>query len=93
MNNLQILIFEGLFLDLACPRKARQSMSYSISFFLTIIDYKKVLREFLGQMDLTKTQTSCIHKLSNVIIVNKDKYIIFIAFQVVVLSYKSFNNS
>lgn len=40
-----------------------------------------------------KTQTLCIYKLTKVIIVSKDKNYIFAAFQIVVPSLKSFNNS
>ncbi len=57
------------------------------------MDLKVVLRELLGPVDLTKAQTFCIHKLTEVIMVNKDEDLIFSALQVVVPSLKGFNNS
>ena len=43
-------------------------------------------------MDLTKAQTLCIHKLSKIIIVSKNKYLVFAPFLVVCLDFECFNN-
>ena len=93
MKNLSILILECFFLGLASLGEAKQSISRSISFSLIIIDSEVVLRELLGPVDLTKAQAFHIYELTEVIMVNKDKDLVFAAFQVVVPSLKSFNNS
>ncbi len=93
MKNLSIFISKCFFLDLASLWEARQSISCSISFSLTIIDSEVVLRKFLGPADLTRAQAFCIHELTEVIIVSKDKDLVFAAFQVVAPSLKGFNNS
>ncbi len=81
MKNLEILICESFFLDLAFLKEVRQTISYSISFSLTIIDLEVVLREFLGLVDLIKAQTLYIYELKEVIIVNKDEDLVFATFQ------------
>ncbi len=80
MKNLGILISESLFFGLASLKEVRQGISRSISFSLTIIDLKVVSREFLDLTDLTRAQTLCIHKLAEVIMVNKDEDLVFAAF-------------
>ncbi len=52
-----------------------------------------VLRELFGPANLAKTQTLYIHESTEVVVISKDKNLVFVAFQVVVLSFKSFNNS
>lgn len=80
MKNLEILISKSLFFGLAFLCEARQSISCSISLFLTVINWKVISREFLGIADLTKTQTFCIHKSTEVVVVIKDKDLIFAVF-------------
>lgn len=80
MKNLGVLIFESFFLGLTFLIEARRNISHNISFFLIIIDIKVELRECLGLADLIKTQTFCINKLIEVIMISKDKELIFIAF-------------
>lgn len=43
-------------------------------------------------MDLTKTQKFHIHESMEVVMVSKNKELVFAAFQVVALSLKGFNN-
>lgn len=78
MKNLDILISEHFFIGLSSLGKTRQGISYNISFFLPINDLKVVLREFLNPADLTKTSTFCIHKLMEIIMVNKDEDLIYV---------------
>ncbi len=40
-----------------------------------------------------RAQTFCIYKLMEVVVIHKDKNLVFAAFQVVMLSLKGFNNS
>ena len=82
MKNLSSLILKRFFLDLAFLYKAKQGISHSISIFLTIIDLKVISRKFLGLVNLTKAQALSIHKLTGVILVNKDKNVVFGIFQV-----------
>ncbi len=93
MENLGVFISKSLFLDLASLREVRQGISRSISFSLTIIDSEVVSREFLVPADLTRAQAFCIHKSTEIIMVSKDKDLVFVAFQVVAPNFKDFNNS
>ena len=80
MKNLSILISEHFFFGLASLREARQSISYSISHSLTIINLKVVSKDLLGPTDQLKAQVFRIHESVKVIIVNKDKNLVFVAF-------------
>ncbi len=93
MENQEILIFESLFLSLACLKEVRQDTSHSIRFFLTIINWEMILRELLGPADLAKDKAFYIHKSTEIIIISEDKNLVFIVFQVVTPSLKSLNNS
>ncbi len=80
MEDLGVLISESLLLGLASLEEAKQGIRRSISLFLTIIDLKLVSRQLLGPADLTRTQTFCIHKSTEVIMVSKDENLVFAAF-------------
>ncbi len=80
IENLKVLISKSLFLGLASLREARQSINHNIFLSLTIIDSEVVLREFLGPANLARAQTLCIYELTEVIIVSKDKDLVFAAF-------------
>ncbi len=80
MENLGPLISKSLFLGLASLREVKQGISYSISFSLTIINLELVSRELLGLADLRRAQTLHIHEMAEVIMVNKDKDLVFAAF-------------
>lgn len=58
-----------------------------------IIDLEVISREFLGLADLTRTQALHIHKLMEVVVVGKNKDLIFATLQIVAPSFKDFNNS
>ncbi len=93
MENLGLFISECLFLGLTFLEEARQDISRSISLSLTIIDSEVVSRELLDLADLTRALAFRIHELMEVIMVSKDKDLIFAALQVVALSLKGFNDS
>ncbi len=93
MENLGVFISESLFFSLASLGEARQGISRNISLSLTIIDLKVVSRELLGPTDLTRAQAFHIQKSTEVIMVSKDKDLLFAALQVVAPSLKGFNNS
>ncbi len=93
MKNLNIFILERFFLGLASLGEARQNISCSSSFSLSIIDLEELSRELLGLADLTRAQSFCIHESTEVIMVSKNKDLVFTALQVVVPSLKGFNNS
>ncbi len=80
MKNLEVLISKSLFIGLAFLMEVRQGISRTLSFSLRIIDSKIVLRELFGSADLTRAQTLCIYKLAEVIMVSKDKKLVFAAF-------------
>lgn len=93
MKNLSIFIFEYYFLNLVSLGKARSNITYSIIFFLDIINLKVVLEERLGLVNLIKTQILHIQELIEVVIVSKDKDLLFVVFQIIIQNLKSFNNS
>ncbi len=93
MKNLGVLNSMSLFLGLALLEEARQGVSHSIRLSLIIINSKVVLKKILGLMNLIRAQTFYIHQLSEIIMVSKDKDLIFAALQVKTLSFQGFNNS
>ncbi len=80
MKNLGVFISESLFLGLASLREVRQGISRSISLSLTIIDLEVVSREFLGLADLIRAETLQNQESAKVIMVRKDKDLVFAAF-------------
>ena len=52
-----------------------------------------VLKEFLGLTNLSEAQILYIHEITKVVVICEDKHLVFIAFQVVALCFKSFDNS
>ena len=71
VQDFDVLILESLFLFCTLLRVLRQGVSSYICFILTIIDLEVVTREFLGPADLSRAQTLCIHKLTEVVVVGK----------------------
>lgn len=51
------------------------------------------MREFLGPTDLTKARLFISIKLTDVVIVDKDKNLMFANFKVVLPGFEGFNNS
>ncbi len=48
---------------------------------------------FLGLADLIRAQAFCIHELIKVVMISKEKNLVFAALQVVVPSLEGLNNS
>ncbi len=80
VKNLSIFILKLFFLGLNFLKKVRLSISYNISFSQIIIYLEVVLKEFLGLTDLEKAQGFCIHELMKVIMVSKNKNLVFAVF-------------
>ena len=80
MENLGILNSKLFFLIEALIRQVRQYVCCSIYFTLTIINSKIVTRELLVSTKLTRAQTIYIHELLAIIIVSKNKEVMFAAF-------------
>lgn len=68
-------------------------MSSPICIILIIIDLELIIKALLGLLNLTRAQVLYIHKLIKVIVIHKNKNLIFVAFQIVALSLKCHNNS
>ena len=83
---------EGLFFLSIPLRILKQSIGNSICLALTVIDLEVVMRKFLSLADLSETQTFCIHKSTKVVVVNKDKDLMFVIFWIVLLGFKCLNN-
>lgn len=80
MKNLGIFINESFFLSLAFLREVKQSINCNISLSLVIFNLKMVLKELLGLAGLTKIQVLHSHESTEIIIVSKDKDLIFTVF-------------
>ena len=80
MKNLSVFSLKLFFLIQASLRAAKEYLYSFIRFILTIIDSKMVTRELLSLADLTRAQTFCIHKLSEVIMGSENKNFVFAAF-------------
>lgn len=80
MENFGVIIFKSLFLGLTSLKEVKQCISYNISFFLMIIYLEVVSREVLDSADLARAQALYIHQLTGVIIVNKNKNLVFATF-------------
>ena len=57
-----------------------------------IINLKMVIKKLLGSLDLVRTQAFCIHELTEIVVVSKNKDLIFTDLQVVVLNLEYSNN-
>ena len=93
MKNSAILSSELILFILASLGKSRQSICSRIRLALAIIDLKVITRELLGPTDLSGAQALCVHESAEVIMVRKDKNLIFAAFQIVTPRLKGFDNS
>ena len=93
MKDLAIFSSELIFLILALLEKPRQSICSRICLALAIIDSKVIMRELLGPTNLFGAQALHIHELTEVIMVRKDKNLMFAAFQIVTSRLKGFDNS
>lgn len=80
MKNLSISISKYFFFNLTFLTKSRQNISLNIGLFLTIIDFEIILRKLLGLENLVITSVFYIYKSLKIIIVSKDKDIIFPTF-------------
>ena len=80
MEDSSVFSSKLFFLIKAHLKKAKQRVCLSIYFILIIIDLKIIIRVLMVPIDLTKAQTPYIYKLLKVIIVNKNKNLLFAAF-------------
>ena len=69
MENLGVLSSKLFFLIMAPLREAREGVYSTVRLVLSIIDSKMIPRELLGPPDLTRAQTLCIHKPTEVVMV------------------------
>ena len=93
MKNSSVLGLKLIFFLNISFKKIKERVYSSICFTLTIIDSKMVIKELLGPANLTKAQTLYVYELLEVIMVSKNEYLVFTIFWVVLLGFKSFNNS
>lgn len=80
MKDLSIFSLKILFFLIIPIRVARQSISSCICFVLVVDHLKVVIIEFLGLTDLIRTQVFFIYKLTKIVIVSKDKDLMFTIF-------------
>ncbi len=91
-EEFKIFSSETLFFGLAFLWKAKQGVSSSISFFLTIIGSELVSKKLFGKTDLMGAQSFCIYELAEIIMVDQQKNLVFTAFQVMAPSFESLKN-
>lgn len=58
-----------------------------------MINLEVIVEEFLSSADLLGVQALCINKFLKIVIIGKYDNLIFVAFQILVLIFKSLNNS
>lgn len=58
-----------------------------------IINLEVISKKLLNLLNLIKAYLFCIHKLTQIVVVNEDKNLMLIAFQISTSSFKGFNNS
>ena len=80
MEDWSVFSSKLFFLIKTIIKKARQRVCCSSHLIVIIINLKMVTTELLGLMDLTKAQSLCIHELLEVIMVGKNKDLVFAAF-------------
>ena len=93
MKDSAILSLEHLLLILASLWNPRQSICSRICLTLAIVDSEMVSRELLGPTDLSGAQALRIHETTEVIVVRKDKNLMFATFQVVTPRLEGFDDS
>lgn len=57
-----------------------------------VINLEVVAKEFLGPLDLKKTQAFEIYDLMKVVVINKNKDVMFAIFQIMLPGFESLNN-
>lgn len=93
MQNLSIFSLQSVIFSLVSSCIPKGSICSSINLLLALINEEMVLSQLLSPPDLPSAQGLCIHKLTKVVINNKDKDLMLAFSQVVVPSLKGFNNS
>ena len=93
MKNTAIFSSELICFILVFLGKPQQSIFSYICLALTIINAKIVVKELLGLANLSEAQTLCIYRITEVIVVRKDKNLLFATFQIVTLRFKGLDNS
>lgn len=92
MKNLEFLSLEDFFLGLASLREAKPGVRSKIRLSLVITNLQLILREFLGPLDLFGNQALGIRELAKIVVVNKNKDLVFSAFHILVPSLKGLHN-
>lgn len=93
MKHLSIFSLLNSFFVFSLLRKIKQSIYYSIHIFLVIVKAKMVLKQLLSQLNVSGTQNFSCHKLTKTIVINENNIFVFVAFKIMVPSFKGFNNS
>lgn len=72
--------------------KARQGVSSSVSFTLSVIDSEMLPKEFLSPSDLTRAQALRVHKPTEVVVLGEHEDFVLTTFQVELPGFGSFKN-
>lgn len=92
MKNFGVFSSKTFFFLLTLLRVMRQDINSCIYVTLVVINLKMIMRQLLCLPNLTKTNTFCVHKTRKVVVIGKDKNLMFAAFEIVPPSLQSLNN-
>lgn len=92
MKNLGVFSSKTCFFLLTPLGITRQGISSCIFFLLVVINFKIIAEQLLCPSNLTKTETFYVYETTKVIVIGKNKDLIFAVFQVVLSSFENFNN-
>lgn len=80
MEDYDVFGAEGLLFLSTLLRVLRQGIGSFFCFVLAVINPKIVTGKFLSLADLSEAQILSIHKLTKIIMVSKDEYLMFATF-------------
>ena len=80
MEDFDVLGAKSLFFLSTLLRILRQSIGSFICFALTLINLKVIIRKFLNLADLSRTQTLCIYESTKIVVLDKNKDVMFATF-------------
>ena len=96
MQIIKIWLFSTqnlFFLSLFFCRNCDKVFIAIFAFFFKIVNLKIILKKFVSLINLSRAQIFYIYETTKVVIIYKNKYLIFITFQIVILCFKDFDNS
>ena len=92
MQDFDIFGAEGVFFLTTPLRVSWQGIDSFVYLALIVINSEVVTRKFLSLADLPRAQTLCVHESTKVVVVYKDKDLMFTTFEVMLPGFKCLND-